>query len=292
MTTCTFRITFKHACVWGFVRDFSWKAAFNKIVGYECQILATCMLWDYMSWMVSSPPQITSQNDSKSTTNVTSIDDMQRFVENYPEFRLKSGHVSKHVTLLSVLNRLIDKRRLMTASMHEQVGPIYMLFQDFLSWMWFSSTSQYMLLTFVYVWESLVHLYQWCFTTCFVNDSLLALLSVEQTSYNDRVEHKARESMRLHPAWWWILFQDLACSSNITGHHQEILTMINDPEVRIFLFRRWCRVFYLSHAPLSKYHTWLSLNNTFQGSVIKILVVWLCPTVNGGSPSPFVLSLF
>jgi vacuolar protein sorting-associated protein 45 len=45
---------------------------------------------------------------------------MQRFVENYPEFRSRSGQVSKHVTLLSELNRMIDKRRLMTASMHEQ----------------------------------------------------------------------------------------------------------------------------------------------------------------------------
>lgn len=41
-------------------------------------------------------------------------------MENYPEFRSRSGQVSKHVTLLSELNRMIDKRRLMTASMHEQ----------------------------------------------------------------------------------------------------------------------------------------------------------------------------
>mmetsp|Transcript_22241 Transcript_22241/g.37173 ORF Transcript_22241/g.37173 Transcript_22241/m.37173 type:complete len:579 (-) Transcript_22241:477-2213(-) len=60
------------------------------------------------------------QKVSKSNTSIGSIEDMQKFVENYPEFRSKSGHVSKHVTVLSELNRIIDHRRLMTASAHEQ----------------------------------------------------------------------------------------------------------------------------------------------------------------------------
>mmetsp|Transcript_11778 Transcript_11778/g.24712 ORF Transcript_11778/g.24712 Transcript_11778/m.24712 type:complete len:580 (-) Transcript_11778:137-1876(-) len=60
------------------------------------------------------------QKVSKSNTNIASIEDMQKFVENYPEFRSKSGHVSKHVTVLSELNRIIDRRRLMTVSAHEQ----------------------------------------------------------------------------------------------------------------------------------------------------------------------------
>eukprot|EP00188_Purpureofilum_apyrenoidigerum_P004150 Plantae.Rhodophyta-Purpureofilum_apyrenoidigerum.ctg45647.p1 GENE.Plantae.Rhodophyta-Purpureofilum_apyrenoidigerum.ctg45647~~Plantae.Rhodophyta-Purpureofilum_apyrenoidigerum.ctg45647.p1 ORF type:complete len:271 (+),score=48.19 Plantae.Rhodophyta-Purpureofilum_apyrenoidigerum.ctg45647:122-934(+) len=49
-----------------------------------------------------------------------SIDDMMRFVENYPEFR-KTGHnVTKHVTLLSELSRLVDKQQLLEVSQLEQ----------------------------------------------------------------------------------------------------------------------------------------------------------------------------
>eukprot|EP00238_Polyblepharides_amylifera_P006241 CAMPEP_0196576828 /NCGR_PEP_ID=MMETSP1081-20130531/5998_1 /TAXON_ID=36882 /ORGANISM="Pyramimonas amylifera, Strain CCMP720" /LENGTH=398 /DNA_ID=CAMNT_0041895539 /DNA_START=98 /DNA_END=1294 /DNA_ORIENTATION=- len=57
---------------------------------------------------------------SKSNTNISSIEEMQRFVENYPEFRSKSGHVSKHVTVLSELNKTITQRCLMAASAQEQ----------------------------------------------------------------------------------------------------------------------------------------------------------------------------
>ncbi|KAK3260768.1 vacuolar protein sorting-associated protein 45 [Cymbomonas tetramitiformis] len=60
------------------------------------------------------------QLTSKSNQNISSIEDMQRFVENYPEFRAKSGNVSKHVAVLSELNRLIDARQLMQVSCTEQ----------------------------------------------------------------------------------------------------------------------------------------------------------------------------
>ena len=58
---------------------------------------------------------------SKSNQKISTIADMQRFVENYPEFRAKSGNVSKHVTLLGELSRLIDERHLMQVSQVEQV---------------------------------------------------------------------------------------------------------------------------------------------------------------------------
>lgn len=57
---------------------------------------------------------------SKSNQKIQSIADMQRFVENYPEFRAKSGNVSKHVTLMGELSRLIDERHLMQVSQVEQ----------------------------------------------------------------------------------------------------------------------------------------------------------------------------
>jgi hypothetical protein len=45
---------------------------------------------------------------------------MARFVENYPEFRKKSGNVSKHVSLMSELSRIVDERLLMSVSQVEQ----------------------------------------------------------------------------------------------------------------------------------------------------------------------------
>lgn len=61
------------------------------------------------------------QSASKSNQNIQSIADMQRFIENYPEFRAKSGNVSKHVTLMGEMGRLIDERHLLQVSQVEQV---------------------------------------------------------------------------------------------------------------------------------------------------------------------------
>lgn len=60
------------------------------------------------------------QAASKSNQNIQSIADMQRFIENYPEFRAKSGNVSKHVTIMGELGRVIDERHLMQVSQVEQ----------------------------------------------------------------------------------------------------------------------------------------------------------------------------
>ena len=64
---------------------------------------------------------------SKSNQKISTIADMQRFVENYPEFRAKSGNVSKHVTLMGELSRLIDERHLMQVSQVEQVTSIALM---------------------------------------------------------------------------------------------------------------------------------------------------------------------
>lgn len=63
---------------------------------------------------------------NKPLTNTDSVhtnflpEDMARFVENYPEFRKKSGNVSKHVSLMSELSRIVDERILMSVSQIEQ----------------------------------------------------------------------------------------------------------------------------------------------------------------------------
>lgn len=60
------------------------------------------------------------QEASKMNHNIQSIEDMQRFVENYPEFRSKQGNVSKHVTLMTELSRLVEEGNMMSASEIEQ----------------------------------------------------------------------------------------------------------------------------------------------------------------------------
>ncbi|OMJ25127.1 Vacuolar protein sorting-associated protein 45 [Smittium culicis] len=60
------------------------------------------------------------QDASKSNQKLDSIDDMKKFVENYPEFRKLSGNVSKHVTLVSELSRVVNERSLLYVSELEQ----------------------------------------------------------------------------------------------------------------------------------------------------------------------------
>jgi len=60
------------------------------------------------------------QAKTKSSKDISSIADMQSFVESYPEFRKLSGDVTKHVTLLGEINRIIDAHSLMECSEVEQ----------------------------------------------------------------------------------------------------------------------------------------------------------------------------
>ena len=57
---------------------------------------------------------------NNSQAKVESIEDMQRFMETYPEFKKYSGNVNKHVNIMSELSRKIDKRRLLAVSEIEQ----------------------------------------------------------------------------------------------------------------------------------------------------------------------------
>ena len=63
------------------------------------------------------------QAKTNSSKSISSIADMQAFVESYPEFRKLSGDVSKHVTLLGEINRLVDKGGLM--EVHPTPAPTF-----------------------------------------------------------------------------------------------------------------------------------------------------------------------
>ncbi|CAK0872679.1 unnamed protein product, partial [Prorocentrum cordatum] len=50
------------------------------------------------------------QSQTKNTAKIESIEEMQRFVDEYPEFRRMSGNVSKHVAVVHELSRIIEDR--------------------------------------------------------------------------------------------------------------------------------------------------------------------------------------
>ncbi|KAK2518147.1 Vps45 [Columba guinea] len=56
----------------------------------------------------------------KEQQKLESIADMKAFVENYPQFRKMSGTVSKHVTVVGELSRLVAERNLLEVSEVEQ----------------------------------------------------------------------------------------------------------------------------------------------------------------------------
>lgn len=64
--------------------------------------------------------QFASKSASSQAHNLSSIDDMKRFVEDYPEFRKLSGNVSKHVTLVGELSRRVAQESLLDTSELEQ----------------------------------------------------------------------------------------------------------------------------------------------------------------------------
>ncbi|RYH19732.1 Sec1 family protein [archaeon] len=60
------------------------------------------------------------QKLTKKNENINSIEDMQSFLERYPDFRSKSINVSKHVAVISELSRLTDLCQLLDISEVEQ----------------------------------------------------------------------------------------------------------------------------------------------------------------------------
>jgi vacuolar protein sorting-associated protein 45 len=60
------------------------------------------------------------QEKHKSQSKIESIGDMKTFIENYPQFKKLSGTVSKHVTIVSELSRLVGLYHLLEVSETEQ----------------------------------------------------------------------------------------------------------------------------------------------------------------------------
>lgn len=61
-----------------------------------------------------------SKSQAHAPSNIQSIGDMKRFVEEYPEFRKLGGNVSKHVAIVGELSRLVERDRLLTVGEVEQ----------------------------------------------------------------------------------------------------------------------------------------------------------------------------
>lgn len=60
------------------------------------------------------------QAQTQMNEKISSIEDMQSFIQRYPAFRSQSLNVSKHVSLISELSRLVDVCALMDVSQFEQ----------------------------------------------------------------------------------------------------------------------------------------------------------------------------
>eukprot|EP01122_Echinamoeba_exundans_P007968 TRINITY_DN2554_c0_g1_i1.p1 TRINITY_DN2554_c0_g1~~TRINITY_DN2554_c0_g1_i1.p1 ORF type:complete len:438 (+),score=102.65 TRINITY_DN2554_c0_g1_i1:626-1939(+) len=60
------------------------------------------------------------QEQSKYQKSVNTMEDIKRFVEDYPEFKKMSGNVSKHVAVMMELQRQVQRRRLLDVSELEQ----------------------------------------------------------------------------------------------------------------------------------------------------------------------------
>uniref|UniRef100_A0A5B7A9N4 Putative Vacuolar protein sorting 45 n=1 Tax=Davidia involucrata TaxID=16924 RepID=A0A5B7A9N4_DAVIN len=60
------------------------------------------------------------QQAAKSNQNLQTIEDMAKFVDNYPEYRKMHGNVSKHVTLVTEMSKIVEERKLMLVSETEQ----------------------------------------------------------------------------------------------------------------------------------------------------------------------------
>ena len=64
--------------------------------------------------------QYQSRSIAHAPSSITSISDMKRFIEEYPEVRKLGGNVSKHVALVGELSRLVGREKLLEVGELEQ----------------------------------------------------------------------------------------------------------------------------------------------------------------------------
>ncbi|XP_043692709.1 vacuolar protein sorting-associated protein 45 homolog [Telopea speciosissima] len=60
------------------------------------------------------------QQVAKSNQSIQTIEDMAKFVDNYPEYRKMQGNVSKHVTMVTEMSKIVEEQKLMLVSQTEQ----------------------------------------------------------------------------------------------------------------------------------------------------------------------------
>ncbi|CAJ2667580.1 vacuolar sorting-associated protein 45 [Trifolium pratense] len=60
------------------------------------------------------------QQVAQSNQNIQTVEDMAKFVDNYPEYRKMHGNVTKHVTLVTEMSKIVEARKLMLVSQTEQ----------------------------------------------------------------------------------------------------------------------------------------------------------------------------
>ncbi|KAG6624304.1 hypothetical protein CIPAW_16G017400 [Carya illinoinensis] len=60
------------------------------------------------------------QQIAKSNQKIQTIEDMAKFVDNYPEYKKMHGNVSKHVTLVTEMSKIVEEHKLMLVSQTEQ----------------------------------------------------------------------------------------------------------------------------------------------------------------------------
>ncbi|KAI4840376.1 vacuolar protein sorting-associated protein 45 [Plasmodium brasilianum] len=65
------------------------------------------------------------QEETSKKTNLESIDDIQKFIEVYPNYKKLSGNVTKHVNILHKFSEIVEKRQLFFISEIEQSIAIY-----------------------------------------------------------------------------------------------------------------------------------------------------------------------
>ena len=69
------------------------------------------------------------QKQDTRSQNVSSLEDMQNFVESYSEYSAAQRNASKHVTLISTLSSIVDTRSLMQVTRRTELWELISLAQ-------------------------------------------------------------------------------------------------------------------------------------------------------------------
>jgi len=60
------------------------------------------------------------QSKTKTHQNIDTIEDMQKVLDHYPEYKKESANVYKHVDIMTIISRTVETRKLLDISKIEQ----------------------------------------------------------------------------------------------------------------------------------------------------------------------------